>query len=266
MNKLFTLLVFCSFLTSATAIASNKGPSDEKAPKVGTLTAYYAAEGFEMNGTNYRKEQLIWDTNNFICKIEETDDSNYKYIDGNGCEVDCEHLLPKTKVYKNCYEMNELTIDNVGKKAVFKSKDGLTARIFLSEINGQKYYTYGGEKIIEEAMKKMQQCYVLSFEMMAFDSDEVFLFEEQLETKNGCLKLYIKGDNEEIRQYGIYGCIDDIWLNPEDWDYKKSAFSNDGLLLTEQWQNVDIPESVSVAYIAKIDALYLQGKLYYRVK
>lgn len=50
----------------------------------------------------------------------------------------------------------------------------------------------------------------------------------------------------------------------EGWGYKRSAYSGDGKLLTDQWEIPDIPNELSIAYLAEENALYIDGVLYYR--
>ena len=62
------------------------------------------------------------------------------------------------------------------------------------------------------------------------------------------------------------GTIENGWYIKADWDYKKSAYDENGNLLVPLERTVDIPVSYSVAYIGDKDALYVNGTLYYRVK
>ena len=110
----------------------------------------------------------------------------------------------------------------------------------------------------EELLKKYDSCYVISVHF----SDA--LFEEPLETNGDIIKLY---QYEEDAANPVYsGAIEDGWYIKGDWDYKKSAYDENGNLLVPLERTVDIPVSYSVAYIGDKDALYVNGTLYYRVK
>ncbi len=259
MKRLFFLLLGSALLCSSAIAADNRLPG-KKATKVGMLTAYYAAETFELNNNVYQKGQLVCDTNDTLNKIEEADEANYKFVLGEGCEIGCDFQLPKAKVYTKTYEMNELTTENVGSEAVFKSEDGLTARIFLADFNGHECRSYGGKEVYKTVTKALWESYVLSFQMKVPGSDDIYIFEDFVEEVNGHLLLYV--DNSSTENI-IYGYIADMWINPADWE-APSAFDKYGLLLTDLWENADMPDSASVAYIAALDALYLNGRLYYR--
>ena len=60
--------------------------------------------------------------------------------------------------------------------------------------------------------------------------------------------------------------MEDGWYIKGDWDYRKSAYDENGNLLVSLERTVDIPMEYSVAYIGSLDALYVNGNLYFRVK
>ncbi len=65
MKRLFFLLLGSALLCSSAIAADNSQPG-KKATKAGMLTAYYAAETFELNNIVYQKDQLVWDTNDTL--------------------------------------------------------------------------------------------------------------------------------------------------------------------------------------------------------
>lgn len=282
MLLMMCMVCSCQFKTT-TPVEPKEEPKDEPkeapkvektaAPIVGTLTAFYAKEDFIAGDFNftYKKGQLICDSNDPINRIVEQDADNYLYEgdDGGG---DYSWLLPKSKVEKRTYTMNQLSTENVGKKAVFVAEDGCVARIFWSSINGHRYYNWdGGEELWHET-ERLSECYVLSAEKINSWDGEKYLFEDQLEEKQGNLKLYAENryagsitDPSYCRyREGLIGFIEERWNNEESWGYTKTAFSEDGKLLVDQWEVADIPEYISIAYIGEQDALYINGVLYFR--
>ena len=232
-----------------------------EAPVVGTLTAYYAKENFSAGGINYKKGQLICDTNDPINKIVEQDDQNYKY-EGDDTGEYYSWLLPKSIVEKKTFLMNQLSAENVGEKAVFLSEKGCVARVFWSTINGHKYYDYEGKEEKWRETERLSECYVLSVEYISIWDGEKYMFEEQLEEKQGNIKIYAENHYRDAE--GQIGFVEERWYNKEDWPYSKSAYGEDGKLLVDQWECADIPEYISIAYIGDIDALYVDGVLYFR--
>jgi len=261
MKRLF-FLILGSVLLCSSALGANNSQPGKKAKKVGMLTAYYAAETIELNYREYQKGQLIWESNDPNNRIVEADEANYKYVVSVGCEVDCDYKLPKSKVYTKTYEMNELTAENVGYKAVYKSEDGLTARIFLFDFNGHYCRSFDGEKVLEDVTEKLGESYVLSFQTKEPSTGDVYLFEDFVEQENGILRLYAKDSSTEK---AVCGYIEDLWVNASGWE-APSAFDKDGLMLTDLWQNIDMAEQAPVAYIAELDALHICGRLYYRMQ
>ena len=233
----------------------------EQAPVVGPLTAYYATEDFNAGYFEYKKGQLICDSNDPINRIVENDADNYKY-EGDDTGEYYSWLLPKSKVEKKTFTMNQLTPQNVGNKAVFVSSDGCTAKIFWSNINGHQYYNYDGSEENWRETERLSECYVLSVELISAWSGEKYLFEEQLEEKQGFIKLF--AEDPYGRDHGLVGFVVEKWLNKEGWGYAKTAYDESGKLLVDQWECADIPEYISIAYIADLDALYIEGDLYLR--
>jgi len=243
-------------------MAADNSQPGKKAKKVGMITAYYAAETFKLHGRKYQKGQLVWDTSDTYNRIVDADETNYLFVMGEGCETDCETILPKVMVNTKTYEMNELTEENAGYNTVFKSEDGLTARLFLADFNGHYCRSYDDHQVLEDVTSRLGEAYVLSFETRVPFTNDLYLFEDFVETENGILRLYI---NDPSREIEILGYIADLWDTPSGWE-PPSAYDKDGLLLTDLWQNLDMPSSASVAYIADLDALYIDGRLYYRTE
>ncbi|MBR5398238.1 MAG: hypothetical protein IK103_00425 [Bacteroidales bacterium] len=242
-------------------------PSAIQTPEAGTLTAYYATEDIydQPSDRRIKKGDLISDDNDPFNKVVDFDADNYRFLpeeaeDGN---VYGDFIFPKSKAEKKVFTQNQLTTELVGDRAVFKDKDGNEAIIFKSNRNGQTLYTMNSEKwefepAPEDVQKKYDHCYVITVHF----SDG--LFEEPLETEGDIIKLYQTGDDPANPTYR--GSIEDGWYNKGDWDYRKSAYDEKGNLLVSQERTVDIPMEYSVAYIGSLDALYVNGILYYRVK
>ena len=243
-----------------------------QAEEVGTLTAYYATEDFTTEeGPEYQKGQLICDTNDPMNRVVDYDDTHYKY-EGDDTGAEYSWLLPKAKVEKKTYTMNQLSVEAVGQKAIFVSEDGGVARIFWSTINGHQYFNWNGEELDWKATEAHSECYVLSIEYYAYWDEEKHLFEDPLLEKQGNIDLYRKNpyDGDEAvpsncrYREGPIGIIEEKWLNKEDWGYDKTGYSQDGKLLVDQCADEGIPAYISIAYIADLDALYVDGKLYFR--
>ena len=64
----------------------------------------------------------------------------------------------------------------------------------------------------------------------------------------------------------MMGFLEEEWSAPEDYEYGVSAYDGAGNLLVDATRIVDIPTSLSIAYIEAEDALYVDGILYYRQK
>lgn len=242
-------------------------PSAIQTPEAGTLTAYYATEDIydQPSDRHFKKGDLISDDNDPFNKVLDYDADNYKFLpeEAEDGSVYGDFIFPKSKAEKKVFTQNQLTTELVGDRAVFKDKDGNEAVIFKSNRNGQTLYTMNSEKwefepAPEEVLKKYDNCYVIT----AHFSDG--LFEEPLETEGNIIKLYLTGDDPANPTYR--GQIEDGWYNKGDWDYRKSAYDENGNLLVSQERTVDIPVEHSVAYIGSLDALYVDGTLYYRVK
>ena len=58
------------------------------ASEVGTLTAYYAKENFRANEREYKKGELICDSNDPLNHVSDEDENNYRYTGDDGGEKD----------------------------------------------------------------------------------------------------------------------------------------------------------------------------------
>lgn len=245
--------------------------SEKNIPVVGTLTAYYALENFKAGDEEYKKGQLICDSNDPMNIIVSEDEDNYKYKGDNTGE-EYSWMLPKSKVEKKTYTMNQLTAFDIGDKAYFVAENGCMARIFWSNINGHRYYNWSGDEEDYDNEKRYNECFVLSVEYVSSFDNKKYLFEEQLAEKRGCIDLYRKnpyaGDNIDPSncryRHGLIGFVEEAWYNKEGWDYTKSAYDKDGKLLVDQLREDGVPTYISIAYIAEEDALYINGTLYRR--
>ena len=281
-QTIFTFLMISALIISCKSNTRNQAKSLEnagetpsvqaapcpvKTPEAGTLTAYYATEDFDdgQGAYHFQKGDLICDGNNEFASIVDYDKDNYRFEpeeaeDGN---VYGAFIFPKSKAEKKVFKQNQLTTELVGDRAVFKDKDGNLATIFKSSRNGQPLYIMNDEKWEfepgpEELLNKYDNCYVISVHLP--DG----LFEESLETEGDIIKLY---QYEEDAANPVYsGAIEDSWYVKADWDSETSAYDQDGKLLVPLERTVDIPVTHSVAYIGELDALYVDGTLYYRVR
>lgn len=233
----------------------------KSAQEVGTLTAYYAKEDFTVNDLKYKKGVLICDSNDPMNHVTEEDENNYRYTGDDGGE-EYSWLLPKSKVEKRVYTMNQLTPADIDGKVYFVSENGCVARIFWSKINGHKFYDCEGKEEKWKDEDRYKECFVLSAEFLSSWDNSKNLFEEQLNEKQGNIELYCENTYREYDH--LIGFVEEGWYNKEGWGFKKSAYDKDGNLLVDQWEVDGIPEYISIAYIAEEDALYINGTLYYK--
>lgn len=267
---LMMCFLWCGFRESQLSI--NSRPT---MPVVGTLTAYYAAETFAVGDHQYKKNQLICDSNDPLNRIVNYNAKNYKY-EGDDTGEYYSWLLPKQKVKKVTYTMNKLPASMIGDKATFKSKDGLTLTIFKQDINGHKYYQWDDDwKPVynAESTKRNTSSLIVSVEFVpVWEEGTTATFEFQLHEKGGCIDLYHKNRYGEGAapgdcryRPGLIGFVEQEWQNAEGWE--GPAHSADGKLLVDQYSIAgSIPEYCSIAYIADKDAIYYNGTLYYRQK
>jgi len=266
-------ILLCGLFSLAVAPAfSQSDKAVRPALEVGVLTAYYATESYtDGNGMEYKKGQLVCDSNDPLNRIVEADSKNYRY-EGDDTGENYSWLIPKSKLKKVTFKMNELSYADVDGNATFVSANGCVARIFFSKINGHSYCNWEGKEENRPATDLLRECYVLSAEIISPYDQQKYLFEEQLEERHGFIGLYREnryamGDTDPSNcryREGRIGFVEETWCNPEDWEEQKSAFDKDGNLLTDQWEVADIADYISVAYIADKKALYIKGELYYR--
>ena len=247
---------------------------NQPTPVVGTLTAYYAAETFTAGEHQYKKNELICDSNNPLSRIVNYNAKNYKF-EGDDTGEYYSWLLPKQKAKKVTYTMNKLPASMIGDRATFKSKDGLTLTIFKQDINGHKYFQWDEDwKPVydAEATKQHASSLVLSVEFVPMWNEEetMVTIEFALHEKGGYIDLYHKNSYGEYAKPGncryrpgLIGFVEQEWQNAEGWE--GAAHSADGKLLVDQYSIAgNIPEYCSIAYIADKDAIYYEGTLYYK--
>ena len=240
----------------------------------GMLTAYYASEDFG----DYRKGQLIVDTNDPINRMVDYSKTKYKY-EGDDSGEYYSHLILKSQVTVKQYMMTQLLVEMVRDDATFVSRNGFKVRIFAACANGHSFFSFSddGEFTLlydEVETAAHQEYYVLSGQLESPYDEEGFFFEDPLKVVGGNIKLYVDGaeipyasvDNPDDVRYRPYelGFLEEKWLAPEEYGYGKSAYDESGNLLVNPVANCDIPERLSIAYIGAEDALYINGTLYYR--
>lgn len=249
--------VFCTNIVEAhdiTAFALADEP-------VAELIAYYAKEAFG----DYEEGELIVDTNDPINRIVPHSATEWKY-EGDDTGEYYSSIIPKSKVEVKKYTMYPLPAKEVKSGITFMSDDGKEARIFLSNINGHKFFSWDGTEEMTEETSLHKQCYVLT---MSID-DECF-FEEQIDVEDGNLKLYCENrfadlDNEEDCRFRAHkiGLIEEQWYNATSYPDDKSAYAPNGNLLVDQWEVDGIADYISIAYLPNENALYIDGTLYFR--
>ena len=264
MKKLFSAIAVLLALTSVSCAQGNKS----ECKVVGKLTAYYANKDFG----EYTKGKLIVDSNDPINRIVNLNATKYKYEgDDTGAYYSSEIL--KSDVTVKAYTMNELPVSFIGDGMLFVSEEGDTAKIFKSNNNGHEYFTYDDDWNPikdQEATKRLDGCYVLSYNGSFENEGENFnfIFEEQLETENDHIKMYVQnrfGDEGVRYREGKIGFIEEEWINGEDYPEEKPGFGANGELLTDQYSTKgSIADYISIAYIDSLKALYINGKLYYQ--
>lgn len=240
--------------------------SDDQVAKqyvpVAKLVAYYAKESFD----NYKKGQLIVDSNDPINRIIEHSPSMWKY-EGDDTGVYYYSLIPKSKVERKEYEMCELPISEVIDGATFVSEEGARAKIFRAKRNGFKYFSRDSLED-RDATIKYTHCLVLSIQY------QDWIFEDPLDEELGNIQLYFDNtdlydiggsteDNCRHRNHKI-GFHEEQWINSEEYKDGISAYNSRGELLTDQIPNFYVGSYISIAFIPTENALYIDGELYYR--
>ena len=240
----------------------------------GKLTAYYANEAFD----DYRKGQLIVDTNDPINRMVNYSQTKFKY-EGDDSGEYYSKLILKSHVTVKEYTMSPLPVDMVKDDATFVSRDGYTVRIFAACANGHSFFNYNYDNDFElyrdEAQTAAHQEYFVLSGLLksAFDPDDGFFFEEPLVVEDGNIRLYVDGVEEAYSSSNPaavryrpekLGFLKEAWVTPDDYGYGKSAYDENGNLLVDPVHVIDIPEYLSIAYIGAEDALYIDGTLYYR--
>lgn len=272
--KLTMLMLFAAaMMMPATAEAQarkrssskRKATTTTKSSGVGTLFVYYATSYFETDGTNYSPGDYIADN---------IDPSNYigsssasYYILTN--EFGMKYNINKSKATVKKYTISQLPISSVRRCATFASNDGYLARIFKSSNNGHHYYDCSDGSILDQ-YKRPEGCYIFSAEYydIYYDANQSekygkVLFEEEIKTEGDYFKLYTK----DVHNARTIGGMNLQWqrIESEKWPENQSAYDANGNLLTDL-REVPFDYYKSIAYIADLDALYFNGKLYYRQK
>ena len=273
-NSIAGMLLMMCFLWCGFRESQLTTDGQPTTPVVGTLTAYYATEAFAVGDHQYKKNQLICDSNDPLNRIVNYNAKSYKYEGDDGGEY-YSWLLPKQKVKKVTYTMNKLPASMIGDRAPFKSKEGLTLTIFKQDINGHKYYQWDEDwKPVydAEATKQNASSWIVSVEFVPMWNEEetMFTYDFHLHEKNGYIELYYENRyGEDVQpsscryRQGVIGFVEQEWQNKEGWD--GAAHSADGKLLVDQFSIAgNIPEYCSIAYIADKDAIYYNGTLYYK--
>lgn len=233
-------------------------------PVVGTLTVLYAKEEIRDENHGCKKGELYYDSNDYEVSFRE-DDDNFIFerwvddYDGDGIDT---WSIPKSKLEKKTYKMYQLSAQDIGSKAVFISENGSTARIFWSNINGHYFCSWDGQEVEWDYTNRYDECYVLSVEYNSERDGVISWFEEPLDESHGFIRLYRK--HNRFDQEVQIGRLEESWINKEGWGDNRSAYSEDGKLLTDQWGIPGIPNELSIAYLAEENALYIDGVLYYR--
>ena len=260
-------------------------PTDKPA-SVGTLTVYSAATSIksgELTSISYNRGDYITDSLDPLSLFESQDNTTYTFT-----YVDDENVyfptIAKSKILAKQYEMSPLPVSLIGNKADFKAADGSTARIFRSSNNGHVFRDENGQKYPDFVNQRMDGGYVLSVQSVirwGDGNEHSFLFEEPLEMIDGNLQLYMvpkysENASEECRlKHSVVGLVTETWRAVEPWSSNKSSYDSSGHLLTDQIKASSglITDDFSefspfccIAYIAALDALYIDGKLYNRVK
>ena len=242
----------------------------------GKLTAYYANCDFG----NYKKGQLIVDTNDPINRMVDYSQTKYKF-EGDDTGEYYSHLILKSRVTVKEYQMSPLPVELVKDDAVFVSNEGEEVRIFAASAFGHSFYSYrynndegfGTLEFDLEQTEAHREYYALSCLFYNEYMPGGFYFEEPLEVEDGNIKLYYYGNElrycSDVPDYVRYrpymmGFLEEKWTTPEDYGFEKSAYDESGNLLVDVMPIDGIPMYYSIAYIGAEDALYIDGTLYYR--
>lgn len=240
----------------------------------GKLTAYYANCDFG----DYSKGQLIVDTNDPFNRMVDYSETEFKY-EGDDSGGYYSSLILKSNVTVKEYQMSPLPVGLVKDRATFVSHDGDVVTIFAANINGHQFYSYtddGEFRMYYDVTQTEthQQYYAIRYVFKNEYYPEGCFFEEPLEVEEGDIKLYVLGcnldycscDDPENVRYRPYlmGFLQEKWTPVEDYGYDLPAYDENGNLLTDVAEIVDIPSIYSIAYIGAEDALYIGGKMHYR--
>ncbi len=240
----------------------------------GKLTAYYANCDFG----DYVEGQLIVDTNDPFNRMVDYSATQYKY-EGDDTGDYYSKLILKSNVTVKEYQMSPLPVELVKNWATFLSHDGDVVTIFPANINGHKFYSYSNEGELQmyydaAQTEAHQHYYVIRYVFQNEYCPEGCSFEEPLEVEDGNINLYVFGNDLPYCEFAepgdiryrpyLMGFLLEKWSPVEGYDYDLPGYDENGNLLTDVVEIVDIPSYFSIAYIGAEDALYIDGKLHYR--
>ena len=254
---------------SLAVVTSNE---EDEPEAVGTLTLYLATEDFQAKSfwgnedypagmVDFKKGYYFQSKRGDVdYSVSDYNDKLYRVEADVFSGESVLYLIPKDKISMETYTINQLPVSMIGRELTFVSKDGNVARIFKSDSNGHKFYAEDGS--IDATYNN---CYV--FQLKSKFEGKVRFEEIPLTEQEGFIELY---NNERYPDdSSIMGIRSGDW-HPKDFDcsYSYSFYSEDGKLLYDQVYSRDEIDDrwMNIAYIASIDALYIDGALYYRKK
>ena len=241
--------------------AQNEGQAQQpEMPPVGTITAYCAAVELGDSNEKFKPGDVIADNYDpFAPKVEESGES---YVFTWEPEYDDEEVVkrtfPKSSVTVKTIKAAWLAVADVENGALFESKDGQNLRIFRSNSNGHTYPDIYGEdgKLTAEQQKK---CLVMSVSHYSEYDKTTYYSYYLLPEQDGFVGLYEKMDGR------LAPLIAGEFAAPYEWIEKNrgEAYDAQGNLLVD----MDILEMLfyeTIAWVAEENAIYLDGKMYYR--
>ena len=234
---------------------TEKAKDSISSPVVGTLTVYYAKERLKIVDNNgetkrYEKGDMICDSRG-VCSVKDINSKEYKVIleDDLGYDVTITFIMPKDKIEKKVYQMNQLPIALIGDRKTFKSADGKSAVIFKSNNNGHKYIRRFDGQIDVENTQKYANCYVINIDEEYGSGDYPLLL------KRDYIDLYDDNNNIGKELFLAYN------LSKEG-----SAYDSNGNMIDDKTTGNESGfeyDPFYLAYIGSLKALYINGKMYY---
>lgn len=267
--------------TTTTIVTQTNSIFAKESSSIGTMTVYYAANSIrDLTNEPFEKGDVITNSNNPLTRFDSKNKTTYQYTFADDGDM-YSTSIAKSRIDAKQYEMSPLPVSLVGDRIVFKSADGSTARIFRSTNNGHSFLDKNGKKLPDFVNQSMDGCYVLSVVSKQKWGDDYELFEEQLEVNDGNIQLYMVPDysktaSKQARlKHHVVGLVTDKWGPVDQWAYNKSSYDQNGKLLMDQikvssgrisedYQDDDYCKYCTIAYIADLDALFINDKFYYR--